>query len=110
MKKERQRERKRDLSEATVSKPKELNAFEEEEESTTKDVAHIFEHLKIACHERDNRVHYFKFLLDPHSFSHTVENLFHFSFLVKVGSVPVHVVYGCNVSLLLLGWPCRDPH
>ena len=91
VKKERQKARKTTASEAAVSKPKELTAFEEEEESTTKDVAHIFEHLKIACNKTNNRVHYFKFLFDPNSFAHTVENLFHFSFLVKVGKVLVHV-------------------
>lgn len=91
MKKERQKARKKPSSEAAVSKPKELTAFEEEEESTTKDVAHIFEHLKIACRESNNRVHYFKFLFDPNSFAHTVENLFHFSFLVKVGKVYICV-------------------
>ena len=68
----------------TATKPKELSHFEEEEESTTKDVAHIFKHLKLACEEGKRRVHYFRFLVDPDSFAHTVENMFHFSFLIKV--------------------------
>ena len=76
--------KKKDTSDAKVTKPKELAAFEDEEESTTKDVAHIFKHLKMACSQSSDRVHYFSFLIDPDSFSHTVENFFHFAFLVKV--------------------------
>lgn len=88
VKKERQKGKKKDGSEATASKPKELTVFEEEEESTTKDVAHIFEHLKIACRTADDHcVHYFRYLVDPNSFARSVENFFHFSFLVKVGGV-----------------------
>ena len=32
----------------------------------------------------DNYVHFFEFLAHPTSFSQTVENIFHFSFLIKV--------------------------
>ena len=32
----------------------------------------------------DNHVHFFEFLAHPTSFSQTVENIFHFSFLIKV--------------------------
>ena len=85
MKKRRQTNKKNDSSEGTVSKPKQLTEFEgEEEESTTKDVAHIFRHLKRMCAEGDRRVHYYSFLVNPESFARTVENMFHFSFLVKV--------------------------
>lgn len=66
-----------------MSKPKEVTDLEDEEESTTKDVVHVFSCLKRAC-GRDGRVHYFTFLVDPDSFAHTVENMFHFSFLIKV--------------------------
>ena len=63
---------------------KEVCDLQEEEESTTKDVSHMLQHLKEACDEHG--VHYFKFLVDPESFAHTVENMFHFSFLIKVSS------------------------
>lgn len=62
--------------------------MEDEEESTTKDVARVLDSLKKECETR-GRVHYFKFLIDPDSFAHTVENMFHFSFLVKDGRAGV---------------------
>ena len=67
----------------SVEKPKEIKDLEEEEESTTKDVRHILHYLKEVCRERGG-MEYHRFLVDPSSFSHTVENIFHFSFLVKV--------------------------
>ena len=73
---------------AKATKPKEVVNLEEEEESTTKDVARVLEALKKEC-EKKGRVHYFKFLVDPDSFAHTVENMFHFSFLVKDGRAGV---------------------
>ena len=73
---------------AKATKPKEVVNLEEEEESTTKDVARVLDSLKEEC-KKLGRVHYFKFLVDPDSFAHTVENMFHFSFLVKDGRAGV---------------------
>lgn len=66
-----------------TERPKEISALDEEE-TTTQDVQHIFQTLKSICQTEGGKVHYFKFLIDPDSFSHTVENVFHFSFLIKV--------------------------
>ena len=84
LKKRARSARRKDQTATTeVNKPKEVTDFEEEEESTTKDVSHVFDCLKRAC-KRGERVHYFTFLVDPTSFAHTVENMFHFAFLIKV--------------------------
>ena len=72
------------------TRPKELLDMEEEEESTTKDVQHIFKHISRSCRDR-GRVGYFQYLVDPDSFSHTVENMFHFSFLIKDGRMGVTI-------------------
>ena len=88
MRKQRQRgvSKKKSSSEMTAAKPKELANFEDEEESTTKEVVHMMKHLRVACGGASGGgcVHYFSFLIDPDSFSRSVENLFHFAFLVKV--------------------------
>ena len=73
---------------AKATKPKEIINLEDEEESTTKDVARVLDALKRECETR-GRIHYFRFLVDPHSFAHTVENMFHFAFLCKDGRAGV---------------------
>lgn len=72
--------------EATV--PKEIKDLLDEEESTTKDVSFIYKFLREQC-LANGRLHYFGFLVDPNSFAHTVENMFHCSFLIKDGRAGV---------------------
>lgn len=81
--KEPQRKQKDSSANVPASKPKEVLSFEEEEETTTRNVHHLLTCLRDACAD-DSEVHFFKFLVDPQSFSHTVENMFYLSFLVKV--------------------------
>lgn len=84
-KRERHTHRRERETAGAASKPKELVNFEDEEESTTKDVALVLSCLKKECERHcRRRVNYFQFLVDPNSFAHTVENMFHFSFLIKV--------------------------
>lgn len=71
-----------------MAQPKEVHDLKDEEESTTKDVQHIMTHVFQAC-EAKGRIGYFHFLVDPKSFAHTVENMFHFAFLIKDGRVGV---------------------
>ncbi len=70
------------------SKPKEVQDLKDEEESTTKDVSHIWKHLAEGCRKK-GRVNYFMYLVDPTSFGQTVENMFHFAFLIKDGRMGV---------------------
>ena len=106
--------RKAGESSSAASHPKELVNFDEEEESTTKDVAHVLKYVKHACATgRKGRVHYFRFIVDPDSFSHTVENMFHFSFLVKVSTkmkqgVWEYTVAEKNVEDLDIPSPCAS--
>jgi hypothetical protein len=74
------------LGKATT--PKEVQNLKEEEESTTKDVQYIMNLAARGCQNK-GRLGYFQFLVDPNSFSHTVENMFHFSFLIKDGRLGV---------------------
>jgi len=78
----------RDKEKRETVRPQEVKNLDEEEESTTKDVQHIMNQVRRACKERD-RIGYFHFLVDPNSFAKTVENMFHFAFLVKDGRVGV---------------------
>ncbi len=85
-----QRVTKKDTVPVAATKPKEVKNFSDEEESTTKDVAYIYDHVKKTC-EKKGRLHYFKFLIDPDSFAQSVENMFHFSFLIKDGRAGVMI-------------------
>ena len=49
-------------------------------------VESTFDQLKISYEKNDEEsISYFAFVLDPESFSRSVENMFHFSFLIKEG-------------------------
>lgn len=80
--------RDKEALQGAAAKPKEVEDLNEEEESTTKDVQHIMTQVQRTCREK-GRVGYLQFLVDPGSFAKTVENMFHFSFLVKDGRVGV---------------------
>lgn len=109
--KEPQNRQKND-STGVVTKPKEVLSFEEEEETTTRNVLHLLKCLKDTCSD-NGEVHFFKFLVDPQSFSHTVENMFYLSFLVKVRKLCCCTIAGvvwqlCTNEVPLLKYCTED--
>ncbi|EPS45650.1 hypothetical protein H072_347 [Dactylellina haptotyla CBS 200.50] len=71
-------------------RPIELNEKEiaKNENSTTKNVVQINDCLE--SHIRENElefVNYFEFVINPHSYSQTIENMFYLAFLVRDGRV-----------------------
>ena len=86
-----------------TTRPVEVQQSGDGEEATTKDVHNLFKHLKAALDKNpQRRVHYFKFLVHPTSFSQTVENIFHFSFLIKVCRRIVHLMPLVTMCTLFL--------
>jgi hypothetical protein len=78
-----------------TTRPSEVQQTGDVEEATTKDVQNLLQHLRAALKESQrNAVHYFKFLVHPTSFSQTVENIFHLSFLIKDGRVALELIDG----------------
>lgn len=61
-----------------VSKPNALNAEEVEQTETDRQVAHMRAEL-----ERRGSINFWLFVIDPESFTRSVENVFHSSFLIK---------------------------
>lgn len=67
--------------------PKEVKATDDEE-TTTKNIQHVMLHAARGC-QAHGRLGYFQFLVDPNSYARTVENMFHFSFLIKDGRMGI---------------------
>ncbi|XP_065831755.1 non-structural maintenance of chromosomes element 4 homolog A-like [Oscarella lobularis] len=77
-----------DSSQKTV--PTQVARGEEEQiEGTTREVERIHRVLLDVLRDNDGVVSYWQFVLDPDSFTRTIENVFHLSFLVKEGHVAI---------------------
>ncbi|CAL1578206.1 unnamed protein product [Knipowitschia caucasica] len=73
--------------EAKRNMPTQLKKMEEShQEATEKEVERILGYLK-SYHQDDptTPISYYEFVVDPNSFSRTVENMFHMSFLIRDG-------------------------
>ncbi|KAM3860929.1 non-structural maintenance of chromosomes element 4 homolog A-like [Diretmus argenteus] len=55
------------------------------EEATEKEVERILGYLKAYSKDDPTPISYYEFVIDPNSFSRTVENIFHTSFLIRDG-------------------------
>jgi len=88
--KQRERKEKEKDKPATLVKPTELQSTvlqpEEQDKETSKRVAVLNTALN-----KVSSVDYFKLIYDPLSFTQTVENIFHFSFLIKDGQAELSI-------------------
>ncbi|XP_049620456.1 non-structural maintenance of chromosomes element 4 homolog A [Suncus etruscus] len=81
------RQRKVHTSEEQRAMPAQLKRMEEShQEATEKEVERILGLLQTYFHEDpDTPMSFFDFVIDPHSFPRTVENIFHVSFIIRDG-------------------------
>ncbi|CAJ1067754.1 non-structural maintenance of chromosomes element 4 homolog A [Xyrichtys novacula] len=82
-----ERQRKAPSKEAKRIMPTELKKMEDsQQDETVKEVERILAYLK-GYHKDDptSPISYYEFVIDPDSFSRTVENIFHTSFLIRDG-------------------------
>lgn len=70
------------------------------QDTTPKEVEHIYKEIKKIAKD-DKSVPFFRTLVDPKSFSQTVENIFHASFLVKEGQLGLKSDRNKNIVLTL---------
>ncbi|GFO37999.1 non-smc element 4-like protein a [Plakobranchus ocellatus] len=86
------REKEVESNSTKSTKPTQLSSFQETDrgELTTVQVEHLLKTLW--CHYETNKkqpICFFEFITNPHSFGHTIENIFYASFLIRDGHAKV---------------------
>ncbi|KAL5015746.1 hypothetical protein ScPMuIL_005335 [Solemya velum] len=74
--------------------PTQLRSFEEQQknEATTAEVERVLAQLQKYYEESEkNPICFFEFILNPHSFGQTIENLFYSSFLIRDGYAKIFI-------------------
>ena len=82
------RQARQELSKDDLRKPQELTVQDiaEQENETSRNVEGVYR-----CLLKHQPINYFVFVVNPHSFSQTVENIFYFSFLIRDGKAKVEL-------------------
>lgn len=98
-----ERQRKAPSKEAKRIMPTQLKKMDEShQEATEKEVERILACLqKYFADDPEEPISYYEFVIDPNSFSRTVENIFHTSFLIRDGLA--------RINLDKEGLPCIAP-
>lgn len=89
--KERRKRQKLEIvaTQAVKAAERNLDSTDVEKDSTPKEVEEIYKKIETSFKREPERTKFFKTIVDPRSFTQTVENIFHTSFLVKEGKVGV---------------------
>lgn len=79
-----------------------------EKDSTPKEVEYIYQQLNRLARNKPEGVSFFETLIDPKSFTQTVENIFHSAFLVKEGKIGLKKDKNTKKAVLFVDDDNRD--
>jgi len=95
------RQKKTFTTSAPVVQPKKVLKQKKRDKTETKSrVTHLTKILRTQCEQNKKGVNPFQFLINPYSYSQTIENLFDTSFLMKEGCAQMNVDKNSNQPIL----------